>query len=212
MLERELLPFVIGWENPWHFRCSRLGSALPEVHEGKRKSNGFSDLAIGDSESLLLPNTRDLTFGLSAALIELKTGKYALKQGELLLQLFSFSTISNAQKGAVVLGIDCATKCRLVYFTKFNKMTIQQYTCGKKCLKDFSLFIQGSAEKARSLVPCPLPTIIETQFPGDAEGSANTSAYLDAVARHLAGLFSSEREALAPMMDENRNPPPMIYL
>ena len=159
-----------------------------------------------------MPDTRDLTFGLSAALIELKTGKAALNQGQLLLQLVSFSTISNAQKGVVVLGTDCSTKWRLVYFTKSNEITMQQYTCGKKCLGDFSTFIQGSTERGVALFPSPLPTVTETKFLEDAEDSVNTSAYVDAVARHLAGLFPSEREALTPTVDENRNPPLMIYL
>ena len=110
------------------------------------------------------------------------------------------------------MGTDCATKWRLVYFTKFNEITIQQYTCGKKCLEDLSLLVHGSAEKAECLVPSPLPTLKETEFPGNAEDSANTAAYLDAVARHLASLFPSEREELTPMVGENRYPPPMIYL
>ena len=97
MLECELLPLSLDGRTLGIFDVR--GLALPEVHEGKRKSNGFSDLAIGDSESLLLPDTRDLTFGLSAALIELKTGKAPLKHGQLLLQLVSFSTVSNARKG-----------------------------------------------------------------------------------------------------------------
>jgi hypothetical protein len=210
MLERELLPLSLDGRALGIFDVR--GLALPEVHEGKRKSNGFSDLAIGDLESLLLPDTRDLTFGLSVALIELTTGKAALKQGQLLLQLVSFSTISNAQKGVVVLGTDCATKWRLVYFTKANEITMQQYTCGKKCLGDLSALIQGSTKKGVALVPSPLPAVTETEFLEGAEDSANTSAYLDAVASHLAGLFPSEREALTPTVDENRNLPPMIYL
>ena len=210
MLERELLPLSLDGRTLGIFDVR--GLALPEVHEGKRKSNGFSDLAIGDSESLWLPDTRDLTFSLSAALIELETGKAALKQGQLLLQLVSFSTISNAQKGVVVLGTDCATKWRLVYFTKSNEITIQQYTCGKKCLADFSAILLGSTERGVALAPSPLPAVTETEFLEGAENSVNTSAYLDAVARHLAGLFPSEREALTPTVDENRNPPPMIYL
>lgn len=151
MLERELLPLSLGGRPLGIFDVR--GLALPEVHEGKRKSNGFSHLAIGDLESLSLPDTRDLTFGLSAALIELKTGQAALNQGQLLRQLVSFSLISNAQKGVVVLGTDCATKWRLVYFTKSNEITIQQYTCGKKCLDDLSLLIQRSTEKGAALAP-----------------------------------------------------------
>lgn len=96
MLERELLPLSLNGRGLGIFDVR--GLALPEVHGGKRKSNGFSDLAIGDFESLSLPDTRDLTFGLSTALIELITGEAALKQGQLLLQLVSLSTISNAQK------------------------------------------------------------------------------------------------------------------
>ena len=210
MLERELLPLSLDGRTLGIFDVR--GLALPEVHEGKRKSNGFSDLAIGDLESLLLPDTRDLTFGLSAALIELKTGKAALKQGQLLLQLVSFSMISNAQKGVVILGTDCATKWRLVYFTKSNEITIQQYTCGKKCLDDLSELIQGSTEKGVALAPSPLPTVMETGFPESAEDAAHTSAYRDAVAHHLAGMFPSEREALIPTVDENQNLPPIIYL
>ena len=210
MLEHELLPLSVDGRALGIFDVR--GLALPEVHEGKRKSNGFSDLAIGDAESLLLPDTRDLTFGLSQALIELKTGKAALKQGQLLLQLVSFSMISNAQKGVVVLGTDCATKWRLVYFTKSNEITMQQYTCGKKCLSDLSMLVQGSTEKGVALVSSPLPTVKEKEFQEGAEDAVNTSAYLDAVAQHLASLFPSEREALTRTVDENPNPPSMIYL
>mmetsp|Transcript_8088 Transcript_8088/g.13873 ORF Transcript_8088/g.13873 Transcript_8088/m.13873 type:complete len:365 (-) Transcript_8088:99-1193(-) len=210
ILQRELLPLKSDGENLGIFDVRSL--ALPEVHGEKQKSNGYSDLAIGDLATLSLPNTRDFAFGLSVALIELKTAKAPLKNGQLLLQLISFSSISNAEQGVVVLGTDCATKWRLVYFTKFNEITIQQYVCGKKCLDDLSSLIESSAERKRSLVPSSLPSIEETQFPEDAEDPAHSSAYLNAVAHHLAGLFPSEREDLLPMVDENRNPPPMIYL
>ena len=212
ILERELLPLTSEGRALGIFDVS--GVPLPEVHEGKRKSNGFSDIAIGDQESLLSPYIGDLAFGLSSALIELKTAKAALKQGQLLLQLVSLSTISNARKGVAVLGTDCDKKWRLVYFTKFNEITIQQYKCGKKCLADYSSLIQSSADKAQTLVPGPLSTIPEeTDIPRYAEDSgADTSSYLDAVAQHLASLFPSERESLVPIVDENRNPPSMIYL
>ena len=113
-------------------------------------------------------------------MIELKTSKAALKQGQLPLQLVSFSTISNAIKGVVVLGTDCATKWRLVHFAKSNEITTQQCKCGKKCLGDLSTFVEGSAKKGAALVPGPLPTVMETESLKGAEGSANTSAHLDA--------------------------------
>lgn len=210
ILERELLPLTLEGRNLGIFDVR--GVDLPEVYEEKRKSNGFSDLAIGDLESLSLPDTRDLTLGLSTALIELETAKAALKQGQLLLQLVSFSTISNARQGVVVLGTDCAAKWRLVYFSKFDEIAIQQYKCGKKCLDDFSSLITLGAEKAQSLVPGQLLPIQETEFLEDCEDSAQPSVYLNAVKRHLASLFPSERDDLVPMVDKNRNPPPMIYL
>ena len=121
--------------------------------------------------------------------------------------------ISNAEKGVVVLGTDCATKWRLVYFTKINEITTQPYACGKKCLDDLSRLIQGNAERARSLVPTPLPTITETEnFTAETEDSLSTSTHIEAFARHLAGLFPSDREDLIPEVDENQNPPSMIYL
>jgi hypothetical protein len=63
------------------------------------------------------PDTRDLWFNLSLALIGLETKNAPLNQGQLILQLYSLSLIANATKGVVVLETDCATKWRLAYFS-----------------------------------------------------------------------------------------------
>ena len=60
MLEHELLPLSLDGRPLGIFDVR--GLALPEVCGGKRKSNGFSDLAVGDVESLSLPDTHDLAW------------------------------------------------------------------------------------------------------------------------------------------------------
>jgi hypothetical protein len=65
------------------------------------------------------PDTRDLWFNLSLALIGLETKNAPLNQGQLILQLYSLSLIANATKGVVVLETDCATKWRLAYFSSW---------------------------------------------------------------------------------------------
>ena len=52
----------------------------------------------------------------------------------------------------------------------YKVITTQQYTCGKKCLKDFGSFIHAGTKKAQS------PPIREAEHAEGAEDSTNTAA------------------------------------
>jgi hypothetical protein len=95
-------------------------------------------------------------------LVELKAGHAALNPGQLLLQLVSLAMVSGTHQGVVVLGTDCATKWRLLHFSDYNKIVVQPYKHGKKCIADFkSLISEGRARMDRNVTPSKLTSIHE---------------------------------------------------
>jgi hypothetical protein len=83
ILEAELLPLALDGSPLGLFDVR--SQPLPELKAGKCKSKGFSDLALGLQESMdyALVNIPDLMLLYTAALVELKTQKAKLKQGQL---------------------------------------------------------------------------------------------------------------------------------
>ena len=96
------------------------------------------------------------------ALVELKPAKSDLKLGQLLLQLVSLSEVSENGQGVLVLGTDCATKWRLLHFSGYNKIMVQPYKDGKKCIADFkTLKEKCTTRKEANVPPEKLPIIHE---------------------------------------------------
>ena len=140
------------------------GRALPELNAGKRKSNGFSDIAVGPSEAMnfAVARARDLVLSYAVALVELKTGKADLKPGQLLLQLVSLSLISGKGQGVVVMGTDCATKWHLLLFSGHNRIVVRPYSHGKKCVADFkALIVESTTRMKQNAAPEKLASIVE---------------------------------------------------
>jgi len=187
---------------------------------GKRKSNGFSDLALCDRASMSNPQNKDLVFSYTVALVELKTGKADLKQWQLLLQLVSLSQLANNRKGVVVLGTDCAQKWRLVFFSKYNQITVQPYTYGKKCLQELKRLLNMSATQGKHLVAsAPMLSIAEETDLMDEEGTEEDQKFsrdskLRKLALDLGKLYPDERESIYGMdgTGDCSSPPPMIYM
>ena len=127
------------------------------LQAGKRKSNGFSDLAVGPCESMDYAETtaKDLLLSYTIALVELKRAKSNLKPGQLLLQLVSLAEVSGNGQGVVVLGTDCATKWRLLHFSDYNRIIVQPYTHAKKCISDFKALMENCATRKEANVPPP---------------------------------------------------------
>jgi hypothetical protein len=158
ILETELLPLALDGSPLGLFDVR--SQPLPELKAGKRKSNGFSDLALGLQESMdyALENFPDLMLSYAAALVELKTQKARLKQGQLLLQLISLSQISGNGQGVVVFGTDCVDKWLLLHFLSYNTVVVQPYMQGKKRLTNFKTVVAGSLgtnEKTLHQLVCP---------------------------------------------------------
>jgi hypothetical protein len=162
ILEAELLPLALDGSPLGLFDVR--SQPLPELKAGKRKSNGFSDLALGLQQSMAYASvsSKDLMLSYTAALVELKTQKVNLKQGQLLLQLISLSQIAGIGQGVVVLGTDCVDKWRLLHFSSYNTVVVQPYMHGKKCLADFKTLVVGSSgRKEKNIAPARLPSIEE---------------------------------------------------
>jgi len=163
---------ILGKDLPLGYGIYDIRSRkLPELQVGKRKSNGFSDMALGPKESMDYATSfaKDLVLSYSVALVELKTGRADLKQGQLLLQLLALSEISEKRQGAVVLGTDCATKWRLLYFISYNNIVVQPYSNGKKCLADFKkLIATGAARMEQNTAPKKLTSIAEGSDENDS--------------------------------------------
>lgn len=168
---------------------------LPEVQAGKHKSHGFSDLALADRVSMGLPQKKDLMFAYTYALVELKTGKAGLKQGQQHSRRFP--------TGVVVLGTNCAEKWRLVFFSKFNGISVQPFKFGDRCLQELKQLLSKSAAKRKVLVPPPpMQNIPEgNDFDPTGEEQEDYQEYLPgANLRKLAldqgKLYPDERESL----------------
>jgi hypothetical protein len=152
ILEEEILPlFVDGQE------CALydVRSQLLSLKAGKRKSNGFSDLAVGSQMSMSFAETtaNDLMLSYTDALVELKRAKSSLKPGQLLLQLVSLSQVSENGQGVLVLATDCATKWRLLHFSDYNRIMVQPYAYGKKCIADFKTLMEKCTTRKEANVP-----------------------------------------------------------
>jgi hypothetical protein len=162
IIEREILPLTYGSEDIGLFDAR--GLALPQVQAGKRKSKGFSDLAVSPVQSWNIASTNAIELALvyTIALIELKTAKAEQKLGQLVLQLVSLALVSRAKQGVVVLGTDCKNKWMLLHFSGFNKIIVQPYAHGKKCLAEFkNLIMAGAARTETNIAPPRLPFISE---------------------------------------------------
>ena len=76
---------------PWEIKGRKMGlfdirnRKLPTIDAHGYRSNGFSDLAIGDHISMSVPANVDLMVNFALCLVELKTAKARLKNNELLL-------------------------------------------------------------------------------------------------------------------------------
>ena len=103
---------------------------------------------------------KDLLLSYSIALVELKRAKSNLKPGQLLLQLVSLAEVSGNGQGVVVLGTDCATKWRLLYFSDYNRIMMQPYTHGKKCISDFKAPLENCTTRKKANVSPPKLAII----------------------------------------------------
>jgi hypothetical protein len=152
ILEEEILPlFVNGQE------CALydVRSQSLRLKAGKWKSNGFSDLAVGPRISMGFAETKakDLVLSYTDALVELKQAKSNLKPGQLLLQLVSLSEVSETGQGVLVLGTDCATKWRLLHFSDYNRIMVQPYDHGKKCIADFKTLMEKCTTRKEANVP-----------------------------------------------------------
>jgi len=162
ILENEILPLEI--DDFLYGIYDIRGRKLPELQGGKRKSNGFSDMAVGPKTSMDYAATfaKDLVLSYAVAFVELKTARADLKQGQLLLQLIALSMISNMGQGAVVLGTDCTTKWRLLHFSSYNNIVVQPYSNGKNCLADFKkLIAKGAARMQQNTAPKKLTRLAE---------------------------------------------------
>jgi hypothetical protein len=171
ILEGEILPIPFGNEYLGLFDARNL--ALPELTVGKQKSNGFSDLALSPTVSMThaLTNAKDHALAYTVALVELKTGQAEQKLGQLLLQLVSLSMVSGTNQGVVVLGTDCATKWLLLHFSDFNKIIVQPYRHGKKCLADFkNLILARTARMEKNVAP---PRLVASSINADDETDLN---------------------------------------
>ena len=162
ILEEEILPMTL---NGCTLRLFDIRSrSLPELKAGKRKSNGFSDLALGLQESMAYSSVhaKELMLSYTNALVELKTKKADLKPGQLMLQLVSLSLIAGNGQGVVVLGTDCMDKWQLLHFSEYNSIVVQPYTHGNKCLADFKTLVAESLERKEKYVPpARLPIVHE---------------------------------------------------
>ena len=162
ILEEELLPLAI---NGKAFSLYDVQScSLPELREGKQKSNGYSDLALGPKESMeyAVTHAKDLVLCYAEALEELKVAKREFKPGQMLLQLVSLTLISRRGQGVVVLGTDCVDKWRLLHFSEHSDIIIQPYTHGKRCIADFKVLIaDSSTSMARNAARAKLGPIAE---------------------------------------------------
>jgi len=208
MLEKEVLPFEVDEDMPLGFFDVR-NRALSELKGGKYKSNGFSDLALGHASSIehAMQHNKDLVLCYADALVELKTDKSELKQGQLLLQLVSGSVLSNKKKGVVVLGTDCATKWRLLHFTDHNQISVQPYRHGKKCLEDFKKLVETGKERSKLVSPLLQSIPEDAQLRLEEFGFVDTESdkaidredYLNKVANALGSVF---RESEAPIVPQ----------
>ena len=199
ILENEILPLKI--DGKFYGIYDIRGCKLPEPQGGKRKSNGFSDMAVGPKTSMdyAAAFAEDLVLSYAVAVVELKTGRAALKQGQLLLQLIALSMISNMGQGAVVLGTDCATKWRLLHFSSYNNIVVQPYLNGKKCLADYKkLIAEGAARMQQNTAPKKLTIVAEgsdrdeimADF-GLPENSRDAAISREHKLRKLAGALGS---------------------
>lgn len=153
--------------------------------------------------------------------MELKTGKADLKQRKLLLQLVSLSQISNNRKGVVVLGTDCAERWRLVFFLKYNEITVQPFTRGKIWLQEFTYTTAEhecgewenycfSGEHARGIRE---ETDMDLTGEGTIEENYVRGAKLRKLAFDLGKLYPDERESFGVDWTRGKAPPPlMIYM
>lgn len=170
ILEKEILPLDVSGEAFGLFDAR--GLPLPQVEIGKRKSNGFSDLALGPTGAmeLSLSTARDLVLFHVVALVELKTENAEMKQGQLLLQLLSLSAVSTTRQGVVVLGTDCAKKWRLLHFDAYKNIVVQQYTHGKKCIADFkSLIAESPTRMQQNHAPSKTGSMMEEDIDQDLD-------------------------------------------
>ena len=162
ILEKEILP--LDFDGDLLGIYDVRNSSLPELQAGKLKSKGYSDMAVGpiDSMAYAVKYAKDLVLSYAVALVELKTSRRDLKQGQLLLQLVSLAMVSGTGQGVVVLGTDCATKWRLLHFSNYNTVVVQPYEDGKKCIADFkNLIAEGTARMQRNTAPEKLTRILE---------------------------------------------------
>ncbi|CAB9517973.1 expressed unknown protein [Seminavis robusta] len=152
ILEEEILPLFVNGQK---YALYDVRSQLLRLKAGKRKSNGFSDLAVGPQTSMSFAETsaKDLMLSYTDALVELKRAKSDLKPGPLLLRLVSLSEVSENGQGVVVLGTDCATKWRLLHFSDYNRIMVQPYTDGKKCIADFKTLMEKCTMRKGANVP-----------------------------------------------------------
>ena len=154
ILEEEMLPLSVNGQE-----CALYDarSQLLRLQAGKRKSNGFSDLAVGPRVSMDYAEStaQDLMLSYTVALVELKRAKSNQRSGQLLLQLVSLAEVSGNGQGVVVLGTDCATKWRLLHFSDYNRIMVQPYSHGKKCIADFKALMENCATRKEANVPPP---------------------------------------------------------
>lgn len=199
ILENEILP--LDFDGDLHGIYDVRNRSLPELKAGKQKSNGHSDMAVGPIDSMEYAGTdaKDLLLNYAVGLVELKTSKRDLKQGQLLLQLVSLALVSGKGQGAVVLGTDCATKWRLLHFSNYNTVVVQPYKDGKKCIADFkNLLAEGTTRMRQNTASEKLTRILEENNAdihmndfGLEETERDTTIEREAKLRKLAGALGT---------------------
>ena len=110
------------------------GTYLPRMKANKRSTAGKGDLVIGKQDQLAFSI---MPYEQAYGLVELKTGEYAMKPAQNVLELAALATISRLGRSVALLASDCGTKWELCYFK--DKGTIQRRAYGhsQKCWEDF---------------------------------------------------------------------------
>ena len=132
------------------------GALLPTVKANQRSSSGKGDLAIGNSEDLLLGEEYLFANGL----VELKTDEYPLNTGQNLLQLLALSKISAFETGVALLATNCSTQWETFHFSDVQTIRRRIYTHGRKAWEDFMALIK-SPEKRVFAKTKALKTVME---------------------------------------------------
>eukprot|EP00522_Entomoneis_paludosa_P006546 CAMPEP_0172455972 /NCGR_PEP_ID=MMETSP1065-20121228/13450_1 /TAXON_ID=265537 /ORGANISM="Amphiprora paludosa, Strain CCMP125" /LENGTH=384 /DNA_ID=CAMNT_0013208543 /DNA_START=52 /DNA_END=1203 /DNA_ORIENTATION=+ len=118
------------------------GQLLHPLHANHREASGKSDGCVASEKNIqLCDRTGESLYNYSMALIEVQTDHSQLKKTQMLLQLAALSLQSIYKQSVVLLGTDCHTKWYLLHFEEPNRIQVQQYVHGRKCLDDFEALL-----------------------------------------------------------------------